>query len=618
MPTFDIYSRDDVATTLLWDNGQAAPTMTVTINPGRTQISSKVAEHSNSLGPGVIGAIAVVSVLVVICVVTAAILHRSWCMNPRCRACLILRCGRRKPRQGRARDKRLSNLPTFTRRSSDPIVTGTSEKSGYSIPDCLPLDRHFRRGSEGASPLATAPRLQEIGSNKPRYFNTNSIVSNVALITTFYTDPAAVTSTLVSTSPAPAIESDQEHVERSAKGKNHPSSALNAPNFNTARSRGSQGSGMLSIITLPSFIANDRPRPYSTSVAVQIESPVRPHNHHRKRSSIFGQRFSGTDAVPPVSPVNDEDGSGKRSRPTSAVLQIFNSVLQRRGSTSSSVRSSSPSRRSLRRSQGRLNLSFGAEDEAAIEWRRLPPLHSVHDTSAIQIPDSHRASGSEDFLPERLPSYCEDESKLPGLLAAHIPLPPSPSTQASSVSPLTYAPPSPEEIPPLDGFTTVYSSHPLLLPSTPSTPVPFSYPPTPRSTDKFVDPHMTHPVDRIVSPTTSTFRHLSGDVDRNLSNLNTPTIPTLSAFPGSNDGSLPYGPNDDGAGWSAYRRSAISAYSQHSNVQELVLPPAPLLTVPPSPLPPISPRGPRPRPLPAPGQASRSGTLYRQTSPTGQ
>lgn len=88
-------------TTLLWDDGQAAPTLTVTINSGHTGIpKKKVAGDTHSLSPGIIGAIVAVSVLAAVCMVTAATLHRSWCMNPRCKVCLVLRCGRRKAQKG--------------------------------------------------------------------------------------------------------------------------------------------------------------------------------------------------------------------------------------------------------------------------------------------------------------------------------------------------------------------------------------------------------------------------------------------------------------------------------------------------------------------------------------
>ena len=90
-----------MVTTLLWDNGQAAPTLTVTIDPGYGRTSpTRVPGDSGPLGPGVVAGIVVVSVLVAICVVTAAALHQSWCMKPECKACHILRCGRRKPQKG--------------------------------------------------------------------------------------------------------------------------------------------------------------------------------------------------------------------------------------------------------------------------------------------------------------------------------------------------------------------------------------------------------------------------------------------------------------------------------------------------------------------------------------
>ena len=91
MPAFDIYPRDD----------QALPTLTVTIESDSTQAAqNKSAGGSDSLSPGAIGAISVVLLLVAICVVIAAVLHRLWCMNPRCKACRILRYERWKPRKG--------------------------------------------------------------------------------------------------------------------------------------------------------------------------------------------------------------------------------------------------------------------------------------------------------------------------------------------------------------------------------------------------------------------------------------------------------------------------------------------------------------------------------------
>jgi len=90
-----------MGTSLLWDNGQAAPTLTVSIGSGYGRTPrKKVPGDPGSLSPGVIGAIVVVSVLVVICVVTAATLHLSWCTKAECKACHILRCGRGKPQKG--------------------------------------------------------------------------------------------------------------------------------------------------------------------------------------------------------------------------------------------------------------------------------------------------------------------------------------------------------------------------------------------------------------------------------------------------------------------------------------------------------------------------------------
>lgn len=97
MPTFDIHPRSDTLTTSLPNNGQASPTVTVTLHAEETQVAQKA---SNLLTPGIIGAITVVSVLVAICAVVAATLHLSWCMNPRCGVCRVLRCGRRKLQNG--------------------------------------------------------------------------------------------------------------------------------------------------------------------------------------------------------------------------------------------------------------------------------------------------------------------------------------------------------------------------------------------------------------------------------------------------------------------------------------------------------------------------------------
>jgi len=90
-----------MATSLIWDNGQAAPTLTVTIDPGyKGPPRKKVPGDPNPLTPGVIGGIVAVAVLVVVCAVTAAALHRLWCKKSECKACLIFRCGRRKPQKG--------------------------------------------------------------------------------------------------------------------------------------------------------------------------------------------------------------------------------------------------------------------------------------------------------------------------------------------------------------------------------------------------------------------------------------------------------------------------------------------------------------------------------------
>ena len=500
----------------------------------------------------------------------------------------------------------MSNLPNFTR--SFDYVPDSPEKSGCDVCDRSPLDLHFRQDGEGDPTSATQPRLQEIGSNKPRYFSANSIVSSVALITIPHTEPPVAVSFLVSTSPEPAAipNGEQESMERPASGEiHHPPSAFDSTGLSTAGLRTSQASGLLSIITLPSFIVNDRPRTYSSSVGVQIESPVRPNNYHHKRPSIFGQRLSGTESISPISPANSEDTGGKGSWPTSSSLQIATSVLKRSGSVTSSVRSCSPSsHRSSRRSLGRLNLSPGSDDEAAIQWKRLPPLPPA------QCTQSRTVSGVEEFSTERLPSHCENEPRPPILFAARVPLPPSPSTLASSVSSLTYTPPSPEDIPPINNFTTPYILYPPLPPSIPPSPRQFSYPPTSNPTDGSMGAHTVHRAGRTVS-----LPRLPSEVGETQLNLNAPTATTtpISALPRNNNGFLPYGLNEDAA---IYRRSA-SAYSQHSSVQELVLPSPSLLGVRSSPPPPMSPRGPRPLP-PTPGQLTRNVTLYSQTSSTGQ
>ena len=466
----------------------------------------------------------------------------------------------------------------------------------------------------------TQPRLQEIGGNKPRYFSTSeSTVSDVALITTPHTEPLAAAPSLLPTSLEPAATPNQEQeepVERSAGGGDHHPPTFDSTRLSTAGSRISQGSGLLSIITLPSFILNDRPRPYSSSAGAQTESPVQPNNYHRKRPSVFGQRLSGAESIPPISPANSENTGGKISRPTSNSLRIITSVFRRSGSTVSSVRSCSPSssRHSSRRSLGRLNLSPGSEDEAAIQWKRLPPLPPAQSIRVTQSPQSRTGSGIDEFSTERLPSYRESDPRSPIFLAAHIPLPPSPSSLVSSVSSLTYAPPSFEDISPTNSFVSPYSSYPPLPPSIPSSPRQFSHPPTPNSTERFIDTHTVYRADRTVSFAISTLRRPPSEVGETQSNPNTLSIVTtpISVLLGNNNGPPPYGPNDDAT---VYRRSA-PAYSRHSSVQELVLPSPSSLGVRSSPPPPMSPRGPRPLP-PTPGQLNRSAMLYSRTSFTG-
>ena len=443
------------------------------------------------------------------------------------------------------------------------------------------------------------PRLQDIAGFRPQYFNTSSIVSNVALITAPHTDPiaaAGATSTIGSTSLEQAAKSDSEIVERPIEGESHPPPAFNNTNHNAARSRVSQASGLSSIITLPSFIASDRPHHYSSSVGVPTESPVR--LHHRKRSSLYEQRF-GIDAVNPILPGNEEGGVG--ARPTPGASHTVPSQPKRKGATPPPVTSPSPPSRPPRRFPGRLNLVFGARDEAITEWRRLPPLPPA------QPPQSLRVTGVEDLPAERPPSYYEEEPKPPAFLAWHVPLPPSPSTLASPGSSLSYATSSPAEIPP-------YTTYPPLPHSTPSTPRSFGHPPTPHSTDQFVDAHSTPPADPSTSLAINTRRRLSGDAGWTRSNFSTPTTARLSALPGSNDSLSYYSPVSDGTRRSAHRRSTISSFSQGSVVQEILLPSPPPSIFPPSPPPPLSPRG--PRPLLTSGQLKRSGTFHTQASST--
>ena len=452
----------------------------------------------------------------------------------------------------------------------------------------------------------TKPRLQKVGDNKPRYFDVHSIVSDIASVTAPHPD-----STAVSTPLEPTTSSDLETVENPGEGESHPPPAFDTTGFDTARSRSSQTSGLLSTITLPSFITNDRPRTYSSSAGMQMESPVQPR--HRKHSSLFGQRFSGIDVVQPVSPVNGEDMDGKRSRPMSSTLQTIASVLKRNDSASSSVKSATPSCRS-RRFPGRPNLSLGTGDEAVIEWKRLPPLPSAQGTPTTQTPQSSRAAGVEDFPKEGLPSGHGGEPESP-FLAPHVPLPPSPSTLASSASSLAYAPPSPVEIPPINGFTTPYTSYPPLPHPLPSTSRPFGYLLAPHSAEDFTAAHMIPTGDSTVSTEINTLHHLPGSVGWARSDSITSTTATLPAFSGNDDSLLPYGPNDDGAGRSIYRESTVSAYSQYSTAQELALP-LPSFTSPSSPSRPLSPRG--PRPLPVTGQPSGSGMAYSQVDSTGK
>ena len=272
-------------------------------------------------------------------------------------------------------------------------IPGSPEKSAFSIRDSSPPDRHFRPDGEGDTTSVTQP------GDKPRYFTTSgSIVSDVVLITTPRTEPLAAACSLVPTSLEPAATPNQEQkepVERSAGGESHPPLAFDSARLSTTGPRNSQASGLLSIITLPSFIVNDQPRTYSSSARARTESPVQPNNYDHKRPSIFGQRLSGAESILPLSLANSENTGGKTSRPTSGSLRIITSVFRRSGSTASSVRSCSPSsRRSSRRSLGRPNLSPGSEDEAAIQWKRLPPLPLAQGICTAQSPRAAQGAGS--------------------------------------------------------------------------------------------------------------------------------------------------------------------------------------------------------------------------------
>ena len=567
--------------------------------------------------------------------------------------------------RGRVSDKRLSSAPTFITKSYD-VTPGSPEKNEGTTLDRSPLDRLLPLDCQGGPTLPPKPQLQEISRKNPRYFSTESFSSDVVVLTAPPVDPTPTSSTAVSNPFEPAPQSDQEFTEPSSEGESHPPAFFNATLFSTEKSRHSNGSGLLSIITLPSFITNDRPRTHSSSTAVKLESPVRPHSPYRKQSSNLSQRFSGTDSGTTASPVSDGDASSKRNRPTSTTLQILTSTLKRNSSTSSFLRSPSPSsRRSSRRSLGRRNPSLGAEDEAVIQWRKLPPIPLVQGTPPLQNSPNQRAGEVKDSPIERLPSYTSRDSRPRFFLASQIPLPPSPSTLNSSVSSLAYAPPpSPQEISPINDFTALYLSHfplppsvpstpgsfvfpplppsipstprqfnfpplppsipstpgtfcyPSLPPSIPSTPGQFSYPPlppsvplTPSSTDKFPGVHMGHATDRLVSLAIGSLRRLSREVCRPQSDFDALSTATVSAFPGKINGH-----NGDGNEFSIYQRES-SVYSETSGAQGLVLSPKPSFSSPSSPPPTMSPRGPRPRPLPmTPTQLNRSRTWHPKTS----
>ena len=255
------------------------------------------------------------------------------------------------------------------------------------------------------------------------------------------------------------------------------------------------------------------------------------------------------------------------------------------------------------------DLSPGSEDEASIQWKRLPPLPFAQGIRTTQSPQSRTGSGVE-LSAERLPSYRESDPRSPVFLASNIPLPPSPSTLASSVSSIIYASPSLEDIPPANGFITPYASYPPPPPSIPPSPGQFSYPPTPKFTNRFTDTHTVHRADRTVSLLIGTLRRSSREAGRtrlNLNTLSTGTTP-ICVLPRNNDGLPPYGSKGN---TTIHRRSALG-YSRHYSLPELVLP-SPLLGVESSSPPPVSPRGPRPL-LPTPGQLNKSATLYSQTT----
>ena len=121
--------------------------------------------------------------------------------------------------------------------------------------------------------------------------------------------------------------------------------------------------------------------------------------------------------------------------------------------------------------------------------------------------------------------------------------------------------------------------------------------------------HTVHRADRTVSLAMGTLRRSPREAGRtrlNLNTLSTGTTP-IRVLPRNNDGLPPYGSN----GHTTIHRRSASGYSRHYSLPELVLPSPLLLGVESNPLPPMSPRGPRPLP-PTPGQLNRSATLYSQ------
>ena len=94
MPVLGVYRRDDKANASFRRDGQAGSM--VMGNTARAAKDQAVSGGQKPLSPGIVGGI----VLVAVCVVAAGVLHQFWCKNLECKACLILRCGRRKLQKG--------------------------------------------------------------------------------------------------------------------------------------------------------------------------------------------------------------------------------------------------------------------------------------------------------------------------------------------------------------------------------------------------------------------------------------------------------------------------------------------------------------------------------------